>query len=402
MLRGIVISGDSDLGQQLEEILIDTGQTSIVRRIDRYLEFTELDRVLRAHAPQMVFLSLTDLEKATQAVKTMEKTYHGLPVVAFHRDCSPRVLMETMRIGIREFLPYPFTRESILETLARVRQSLEERPLEFERTDLVFSFLPSKAGVGTSTLAMNTATALSRMTDKGTFLADFDLNSGMLRFMMKLTNSYSVIDATEHAGEMDEDLWPQLVSKVGNLDVLHAGRLNPGLRIEAHQMRALMDFVRRTYRAVCLDLSGNMERYSLEIMHESKRIFLVCTPELPSLHLARERFTYLQETDLADRVSVLLNRCQKKPMISPAQIEQLLGLPVHMTFPNDYQGVHHALTMGKPVDSSGELGQRCTALAHALLNPKPAAATADTRKRFVEYFTPTPKLSLSVEHKKPG
>ncbi len=51
-------------------------------------------------------------------------------------------------------------------------------------------------------------------------------------------------------------------------------------------------------------MSGNLERYSLEIMHESKRIFLVCTPEIPSLHLAREKYLYLKQLDLGDRVGV--------------------------------------------------------------------------------------------------
>ncbi len=42
-----------------------------------------------------------------------------------------------------------------------------------------------------------------------------------------------------------------------------------------------MEFMRRNYRVLCFDLSGNLEKYSLEIMHESKKIFLVCTRRSP-------------------------------------------------------------------------------------------------------------------------
>ena len=84
-----------------------------------------------------------------------------------------------------------------------------------------------------------------------------------------------------------------MVTSIENLDVLHAGRLNPDFRIEPAQIRHMMDFMRRNYQALCFDLSGNLEKYSLEIMHESKKIFLVCTPEIPSLHLAREKYLYL-------------------------------------------------------------------------------------------------------------
>ena len=112
-----------------------------------------------------------------------------------------------------------------------------------------------------------------------------------------------------------------------------------------------MEFMRRNYTSLCFDMSGNLERYSLEIMHESKRIFLVCTPEIPSLHLAREKYLYLKQLDLGERVSVLLNRCPKRSLISPQQIEQLLGVPIYMTFPNDYQGVQRAMTAGRWVDT---------------------------------------------------
>src|ERR1700737_3039997 len=133
--------------------------------------------------------------------------------------------------------------------------------------------------------------------------------------------------------DMDEALWPQMVTSIDKLDVLHAGKLNPDFRIEPTQIRHLMEFMRRNYTALCFDMSGNLERYSLEIMHESKRIFLVCTPEIPSLHLAREKYLYLKQLDLSDRVNIVLNRCQKRPLITPQQIKQLRGLPAHMTSP---------------------------------------------------------------------
>jgi len=175
--------------------------------------------------------------------------------------------------------------------------------------------------------------------------------------------------------------------------------MNPGFRVEPTQIRHLIEFVRRNYRAACIDLSGNMEKYSIEVMHESKRVFLVCTPEIPSLHLAREKYTYLQSLDLGDRVSILLNRTQKRGVISPDQVEKLLGLPVHMSFPNDYVGVHKALTEGRHVSPSSELGQRFTKLARSLFD-KPEAP-ADKPKRFVEYFSILP-TRYSLFGKKPA
>jgi Flp pilus assembly CpaE family ATPase len=228
-----------------------------------------------------------------------------------------------------------------------------------------------------------------------------DLSSGMVRFMLKLDNPYSVTDAAEHSATMDEVMWPQLVTSIEKLDVLHAGKLRPDFRVEGPQVRYMIDFARRHYRAICIDLSGNMEKYSLEIMHESKKVFLVCTPEIPSLHLAREKLSFLRNLDLGDRVCLLLNRYHKRSVISPAQIEELLGVPVQMTFPNDYQGVHKALTAGKFVEAGSDLGKQLGRLAQNMLDRK-GAAPVEHHKRFIEYFSILPARYSLAEGKKTG
>jgi pilus assembly protein CpaE len=332
-------------------------------------------------------------------VRGIEKHTPGVQVVATGRAADPQLLLELMRTGVREYVSFPFDLEPLADTLTRVREILQTKPAYIESTDDVFCFLPSKAGVGASTMALNVSVALSRQPNSNVLLSDFDLNSGMLRFMLKLSNDYSVVEAAEHAFHMDEALWPQMVTTIDKLDVLHAGKLNPEFRIEAAQITHLMEFMRRNYRVLCFDLSGNLEKYSLEIMHESKKIFLVCTPEIPSLHLAREKYLYLKQLDLHERVCVLLNRCQKRPLITPDQIEELLGVPVTMTFPNDYQGVHRALTFGRWVDPATELGKQFTILAQGMLETRPHAI--DQRKRFIEFFSVIPG-KYQGEVKKPA
>ena len=390
MLRGIIICPDADLSERLEALLSEIGIVSITRTLDRYPNSLELIRFLRAHAPQVIFVSTESTPKALEIAREVDKNTPGVQIVAVSRFCDPQILLEVMRAGIREFASLPFDRQTLTEGLMRLKDALDAKPPEIETTDQVFSFLPSKAGVGTSTIALNTARAISRLPETNVLLTDFDLNSGMLRFMMKLDNPYCVTDAAEHSIDMDESMWPTMVTSLENLDVLHAGKLNPDFRIEPTQIRHLLEFMRRNYRALCLDLSGNLEKYSLEIMHESRRVFLVCTPEITSLHLAREKYLYLKQLDLGERVSVLLNRCQKRSLITPQQIEQLLGLPVHMTFPNDYQGVQRALTEGRWVEPQSELGKQFSALAQSMIEIKQNGVAAESKKRFLDLFSVVP------------
>jgi|SRR5579883_385684 pilus assembly protein CpaE len=386
LLRSIIICPDQDMAARLERALEATGEVSVGRSLHRYPTAIDLVRTLRAHAPEAVFLSFETLEKARETVQLLESEAAGIQIVAVHSDMDPRLLRETMRAGVREFLADPFERHAILEAVHTVKALVQQRPPTFESTSQIFAFLPSKAGAGTSTIALNTAGALARRPDSRTLLADFDLNSGMMRFMLKLQNEYSVTDAVERSLHMDEHLWPQLVTSLGSLDVLHAGRINPSLRIEATQIRALMEFLRRNYQALCFDLSGNLERYSMEIMQDCKRVLLVCTPEIPSLHLAREKLAYLRSFDLDGRVSILLNRTSKRAIFSKDQVEEILGVPVARTFPNDYIGVTRAMTAGTFLDPNSELGKLFGEFAADLAEERRPAAQSDGKRNFLEFF----------------
>lgn len=390
MLRAVTISPDVKLAQQLSEVAVRLGRLEIVRTADRYLSGYELERFLRATAPQVVFVSIELMSKAMEVIRETEHLLPAVQIVAIERASDPDALLDLMRNGVREVLRYPFDSGSFLAAATRLEEVLARKPAVWDSTDMVFSFLPAKAGAGTSTMALNAAVALSKQPDTRVLLSDLDLNSGLLAFMLKLDTGYTIYDAAESVDKLDENLWPQLISSFGKLDVLPAGRLDPQARIDPMQIRRLISFARRFYRAICLDLSGNMEKFSLDAMQESKRIFVVCTPEIPTLHLARQKIQLLSSMDLGERVGVLLNRVQKRPVITTQQIEQLLGVPVFMDFPNDYPGVHRALASGREVDPASELGRQFTQLSYSMLEKTPPRLGSAKKKKFLEFFSLSP------------
>jgi pilus assembly protein CpaE len=380
------------MSPKLTRALEASGAVAALRSMDRYPTAEEVVRSLRAQAAELLFLSFEDLEKALKLVHEIEKEANHVQIVAVYSTMDPAVLRESMRAGVREFLADPFERKTVWDALAHVKDLLEKRPARYDITNRIFTFFPSKAGAGTSTIALNVSAAMARRKETKVLLSDFDLASGMVRFLLKLTNPHSVPEACEHCDELDENLWPQLVTTVDGLDVLHAGRINPHIRIEPSQVRSLIAFTRRNYESLIFDVSGNMERYSVELMQESKRIFLVCTPEIPSLHQAREKMTFLREYDLHARVSVILNRVNKKPLFTVKQVADLVGAPVVRCFPNDYHGVARALTNGTLVEPGSELGKAYSEFADSLFaeDANVVSPKQDSRRKFLEFLAVPP------------
>lgn len=393
MLRAVAICPDPGMREALSRALVSTGRIQISRELDHYPQEIELVRLIRAHAPDAVFLSVDSLPEALAIYRSMPGHGIELPVVAVGRSCEPSVLLEMMRAGIREFVAQPFEPEAVNETLNNLQRICQQNVPAIPFTDQVYSFIPSKQGVGTSTVALNTAISLSRHPNTPTLLIDMDMSQGIIGFMLKLNNTHSIVEAAENATRLDESLWPQLVSRLGAMDVIHSGRYSPEYRIEIANIRLILEFARRLYKIICVDLSGNLEKYSLDLMQESKRVFLVVTPEIPSLHLAREKLAFFKSLDLADRVCVLLNRSHKRSLVSAAQIEDLLGVSVLASLSNDYHGVHRALQSGRAVDQSSELGKQFNQLANLILEKN--TGEPEMKRKLIEYLSLLPQRTVS-------
>jgi len=387
MIQTMIISPDAGLVRSLRTGL-DRFQSdlTVCRVLDHYPEAEELGQALRAHGPGAVFLGFQDPDQAADVAKILFSEARGVQVLAIEQSCTPELLLHGMRAGIREFLTPPFEDSTIIRALGSALQNLESQPVAYAASDHVFAFLPSKAGSGATSLALNISGALARDEGARVFLGEFDLNSGVLRFLLGLTNRRSVLDAVLQAKGLDEKNWPDFVTPFGNLDVMHAGPANPAVRLDPGPLGELIRFLKRNYQAVCFDLSGNLERYSIEIMNGSRHIVIVCTPEVPSLHLAREKFAYLTNLGLEKRILFALNRTMRSSTFTKSQVEDILEAPVFASFSHDPAAFQEGATRGKSLDLISRLGQECLEFVDKLPKsgaPKPRPG----QSRFLEFFS---------------
>ena len=357
MLRTVIIGPDARQAQLLEKALSAlANELTVSRVLLAYPDEGELIRTLRTHAPEVIFLSFEKGDFAMKVVERVGQEVEGVQFVAYHRDCDAATLREIMRAGVRELVAEPFELSALVESLRNVKTLVEQKPPLYSAKGRIYSFLPAKAGSGATTMALNLSAALSRVPNTRVLLSDLDLSSGILRFLLKIRNEHAIMEVLDHMHELDENLWQQLVTTVAKLDVLHSGPLNPNVRVEPSQVHDMAQFWLRNYDVVCVDLSGNLERYSLEILRDSQQVFLVCTPEVPSLHLTREKLAFLKTLELDSRVAIVLNRVSKQSLLTPQQVQDVLGVPVMYNFINDYQVVNTATRAGEFVDPKSKLG----------------------------------------------
>ncbi len=294
-LRILLICPDAVLREGVQGVLDQLGTEVVLSHsLAEYPSGAGLARALRTFSPQAVFLSFEQAETAIAVMRFLESEADGLPVVGLHTLANLPLLLQAMRAGVREFLAPPFDREQLGDALRTMRSLLKRAPLSYSATEHIYSFLPAKPGVGTSTVAMNVSAALAQEPGMRVLLSDMDLTCGMVRFLLKLPQDLSIVDALSRASEMDVTLWPQLVSHREGFDILHSGSINPQAYLDPPQVQGLVDFARSAYNALFFDMSGNMERHSIQVMLESRRVFLLCNPEPGSLWVGASRSSSIE------------------------------------------------------------------------------------------------------------
>lgn len=387
-LRVITIIPDDQLRRGLEEEIKHFSNLQLVRSLAAFPDLDDLLRTVRVQKPDFLLVSVEEPAKVKSIVGAMDDLMPGLPVMGVAHQVDEALAHSLMHLGIREYLVPPFSRQKLIEIVAFLQEHFAKHPRPVDRLGDLYTFFPAKPGVGCTTIAMSVSCALAEELSLRTLLLDCDLAAGIVNFHLKLGNSASVIEAMSHAESLDEDLWRQMIGKRDKLEVLHAGNLMAPPRIEPGSLQRVLANARAQYQVICADLGSTLDEFSIELLRESQRIFLVTTPEVASVHLAQARVKSLGDLGLAERISLVLNRKDRwRGHLDAAMIAEATGLPVMFTIGNDYATCSEATISGASIPGSSDIGKGILELAHSL-RPELLQKTNGRGygRKFLEFF----------------
>lgn len=296
-----------------------------------------------------------------------------------HRD----ELLPLMQAGVRDVLP-KFTSREILQAANRAAAKLG---CAGELVADLYAFVPAKPGCGATTVATYATAVAARLADEATLLLDFDIRLGVTTFLLKAEGARTISEALLVANRLDGDLWTGLVSQIGNLHLLGSGPIDFSHPIQPQRFTELLDFSVRRYSVVSVDLPGSMEDHECEALLRAKKIFLVCTPDIGALHVARRKADWFRDLRLTDKVSVVLNSTDRRTTFSVGDIERIIQLPVRYLLPASSSEVARAAQKGAIIEGSSPLAKQIAKIAGDMTATRPAVKKPNAVRRFVEYFS---------------
>jgi pilus assembly protein CpaE len=294
-------------------------------------------------------------------------------VMALHAADDPKVILAAMRAGVNEFLSLPFhdTLAAALERILSTADASGEAP---SRGGKVIGFLSAKGGCGATTLACHVACELHGQTGKNILLADLDLISGMLAFLMKTPGSYSVLDAVKNISRLDESLWKGLlVESRPNLYVIPAPTsYTRSDEPDDEALRKVLQFMRTQHDWTVLDLGRSLNPIVSAVLGEIDQLLLISTIEVAALHGLKTIVHGLFSQ--GEKLQLVLNRTPKTMDVSTHELEKILGRPLFAALPNDYMGLYQSYSGGNLLNSNSRLAQGFGLLAAKIAGLPPAKA----------------------------
>lgn len=386
--RFVIVSSDPELAGLLSTSLRTAkvhGEWLLFRRYPTAAQLRRL--VSSSEVPVVaVIVGLTEMARATRLIEDFSTTHSDVLLVAADTTTDADKILSAMRAGASEFLAPPFDLKHLVSRFQQQNKSSGPP----RTAGQLLCFMPAQGGNGASTVALHVADAIRRELAQQSkqngrplrkpLLVDFDFHAGTVAFRLRLKPEYTLLDAAAKTEVIDE-LWEKLASHWKGMDVLPAPPSGVDIAPETiEQISSLFTSATRVYPYVLVDLPTALYSSCRDLLTSSDAVYLVSTPEVMSLHLAKRRVGELRELGLpTESIRLVLNRVGGKKSLKTEDVEELVGVPVSAAIENDYNAFTEAYMKGALVRPESPLGRQLGALARDIMGieeettEKPAA-----------------------------
>lgn len=297
----------------------------------------ELER--QPHAALMLDIS-GDPEAGIKVLEKVKQAAPDLYVIASNYHADGEVVIACMRAGANEFLLQPLKRTELREAMGRLERAPRRGGAGESKLGKIYTFLGTKGGVGTTSMAVNFAAVLAQR-KQHSVLIDLDWVGNDVAEQLGATPQYTLMEVAENLNKLDQALFESLVTRdpLGLMMVGPPDALEQHGHFSEHMFREFATFLVEKYDSVVIDGGRAVsDELVLAASQVSAAIFLVITQEFPAIRNAQRYIGFLMRMGFTqDQIRVVVNQYNRKVnshYASLDQIQQTLNQPVFYGIPS--------------------------------------------------------------------
>jgi pilus assembly protein CpaE len=339
----------------------------------------------------------SDISSGMATIERLRAAHSAVAIFAVAGTSEPDLILQAMRAGANEFFPWPssgITRNTEETFQGAIRKTAARRDAVSagaRQPCVSHVFLGAKGGAGTTTVAVNCAVELARLTKRPTAILDLKPCLGEVALFLGVRPRFTVLDAIENLHRLDRDFLRELMSRhKSGLDILAGSEQfdRPNAQ-DAGAIEELLRVLGKLYDYIVVDAGNMINSCAVAALYAADTVFLVANPDVPSIRNAQRLVDRVRQLGAgSERIKILLNRISDQHLIAPKQIETALGYGIHHSFTSDYRTVSTALNSGVPLTltNHSEISAQFGSFTRHLLGMREAAAEPERKRAFLNLF----------------
>ena len=408
----LTVSADPRLAEEVHSAF---GEAAGVRPLlSSAADHRQAVEAVRTRRPDLVLVEMeADLRRLHSFVDEVHAhSPESVVVAVFHPSLfsgdgsESSVLIEAMRVGVRDFLHRPISTADAQQLLGRLRRMAT--PDAPRTTGRVVAFVANKGGVGKSTLSTNVAVGLAMRHPNKVLLIDCSIQMGVCAPMLDLEPTTTITDAARQKLRLDERLLRELAvhHDKSSLDLL-ACPVNAvdATEVDEDVISRVLMLARRSYEYVVVDTFPMVDPVLMAILDLSESVYVLTESTVPVLRGAVRMVELLEQLGVTrSRRKLVLNRYSNfAGNLKPADVAARFKQPVDFLIPYEKKlliaanlGVPYMLNVGRFSKFGNAMKQLIDDVERrseaAALNPAPAAAPVRDSTEPDADFSPTAQV----------
>src|SRR4051812_35071255 len=210
----MVASSDEHFREMVRDQLLNVPNAKIVgeyQEVAANLYIRVLQDLERNPSAGLIVDLSSDPEGAIKAIERVKQAAPDVFVIVSNFHADGETVIACMRAGANEFLLQPIKRSEFREAMGRLERAPRHAASGESKLGRIYTFIGTKGGLGTTTLAVNFAAVLAQR-KVSTVAVDLDWTGNDMAMQLGATPQYTLMEVAENLERMDQSLFEGFVT----------------------------------------------------------------------------------------------------------------------------------------------------------------------------------------------
>ncbi len=346
----IIISEDKGVAELVKRYSEKTEKYTFIAST---FDFSKAYNAVKELSKVLVVVDISEYQE--QVLNFVSKVTSDFPqcrVCALSDKPDVDLVIRAMRVGACDFVSMPLIESDFNPVIEKIYNDLTENKPKKSKCRVI-TIYSNKGGVGKTSVAVNLAFELAKITKENVALIDLNFRLGDVTTFLDLKPSFNISYMLQNLSKVNEDFLLSTLEKYKDTSLYVLAdppNFNREVNILSKNIAGLFNVLRNTFSYVVIDTAGGFEKNALTALENSDLILLASNVNLPALRNSQRCIEYFEKIGIEkEKVQILINRYMENDEINAVDVEEVLGKDLYWKIPNNYFTMMSAANKGVPV-----------------------------------------------------